>query len=293
MISTSLASALDVRYVPGTEDSDNPQLEVFNPNNPSQPGTLLANQFQTMLGGIGGTKTVAGFYLDSLLVPTMEGNAADLNDPNHLRFLNAPVFVSDITVQDPTNNDTLTLDGVFGMNFLVASIDLDTWDIRASAFNWLTFDEPNGILGLNLKSMPILYGDVNEDGKVAINDLTVVLTNYGKTTGMTWSMGDFNNDGRVDINDLTIILVNYGHSMASSAIGAAAVPEPSVLQLLAAGLVGLLGFAWENAPCNRPVIELVIKSLDFQVQLSTICVQLKLISSARTDIHHARRGRNH
>ena len=27
---------------------------------------------------------------------------------------------------------------------------------------------------------------------------------------MTWSTGDFNDDGKVDINDLTIVLTNYG-----------------------------------------------------------------------------------
>ena len=42
-----------------------------------------------------------------------------------------------------------------------------------------------------------------------INDLTIVLTNYGKS-GMTWGTGDSNSDGKADINDLTIVLTNYG-----------------------------------------------------------------------------------
>ena len=53
---------------------------------------------------------------------------------------------------------------------------------------------------------PALPGDANLDGKVDINDLTRVLTNYNQTTGMGWGTGDFNNDGKVDINDLTIVL---------------------------------------------------------------------------------------
>ena len=52
-------------------------------------------------------------------------------------------------------------------------------------------------------------GDANGDGKVDINDLTIVLTNYDKSTGMTWATGDFNGDGKVDINDLSIVLTNY------------------------------------------------------------------------------------
>ena len=51
-------------------------------------------------------------------------------------------------------------------------------------------------------------GDANVDGKVDINDLTIVLANYNQT-GMTWAQGEFTGDGTVDINDLTIVLANY------------------------------------------------------------------------------------
>jgi nicotinamidase-related amidase len=89
-----------------------------------------------------------------------------------------------------------------------------------------------------------LFGDANLDGKVDINDLTVVLTNYGEV-GMSWSQGDFNGDGRVDINDLTTVLTNYGQTY-SAAMGIKAVPEPGTLALFAAGLVGLLAYAWRK-----------------------------------------------
>ena len=77
-----------------------------------------------------------------------------------------------------------------------------------------------------------LYGDANLDGKVDINDLTIVLSNYGKT-GMTWGKGDFNYDGKVDINDLTIVLAHYGQTLASPAVAASLVPEPASLLLAA------------------------------------------------------------
>ena len=57
-----------------------------------------------------------------------------------------------------------------------------------------------------------------------INDLTIVLTNYGRT-GMVWSQGDFNGDHQVDINDLTIVLTDYGTTYAAGN-GIKAVPEP-------------------------------------------------------------------
>ena len=47
-------------------------------------------------------------------------------------------------------------------------------------------------------------GDANGDGRVDINDLSIVLASFGKTAGMSWSTGDFTGDGKVDVNDLTI-----------------------------------------------------------------------------------------
>ena len=84
----------------------------------------------------------------------------------------------------------------------------------------------------DLTQMPALVlrtylpGDANRDGKVDVNDLTVVLTNFGQTTGVSWSSGDFNGDGKVDVNDLTIVLSHFGSSVGDSA-GIAAVPEPA------------------------------------------------------------------
>ena len=88
-----------------------------------------------------------------------------------------------------------------------------------------------------------LMGDANIDGRVDINDLTIVLANYGGTNGVTWAMGDFNGDGRVDINDLTIVLANYGATIEAPVVrgGMAAVPEPGVFALLAAALAGIAG----------------------------------------------------
>jgi hypothetical protein len=87
-------------------------------------------------------------------------------------------------------------------------------------------------------------GDANSDGRVDINDLTIVLTHYNMT-GMVWSDGEFTGDGTVDINDLTIVLADYGRTYTYA--GALhAVPEPAGLVLLGIGAGGLLACAWRR-----------------------------------------------
>ncbi len=64
------------------------------------------------------------------------------------------MLVSDITLQNPNSPETLTLDGIFGMNFLVSSAFIDGLEFATvdGPFRWITFDEPTGTLGLELKS---------------------------------------------------------------------------------------------------------------------------------------------
>ena len=50
----------------------------------------------------------------------------------------------------------------------------------------------------------------------------------------------------MDVNDLTIVLTNFGHTAGASAGGISAVAEPSTLLLTAAGLLGLLASRLEE-----------------------------------------------
>ena len=81
-----------------------------------------------------------------------------------------------------------------------------------------------------------------------INDLTIVLANFGQT-GMTWSQGDFTGDGTVDVNDLTIVLSNFGYGVNAAA--PSAVPEPSALALLALALLVPLVYVSPVGPACR------------------------------------------
>jgi autotransporter-associated beta strand protein len=149
MISTSLAAELHIRYAGSG-------LELFDPARPDWSAPI-PNQFTMELGGIGGTATAAGFYLDSMLLKTLEGNPNNDSDPNHLNFRGVPVLVNDITVQDPITLQTLTLDGVFGMNNLLVSMSPDMSDFASGNFNWIVFDQPNGILGLDVKAPAVSW----------------------------------------------------------------------------------------------------------------------------------------
>ncbi len=51
-------------------------------------------------------------------------------------------------------------------------------------------------------------GDVNSDGKVDVVDLSILLSNYGRSA--TAAQGDLNASGAVDITDLSILLSNFG-----------------------------------------------------------------------------------
>jgi autotransporter-associated beta strand protein len=83
-----------------------------------------------------------------------------------------------------------------------------------------------------------LYGDANLDGTVNFDDLLKLAANYN-TSGKNWAQGDSNYDGTVNFDDLLKLAANYNQTITGSFGGdwalAQAVPEPTVLTIVAAG----------------------------------------------------------
>lgn len=137
MISRHQAQQLGITYVAGTYGGADPQLN----------GVPADKQFTLSVGGIGGGAKSAGFYIDKLTLTTRQGKP--------IVFLHAPVLVADITVKDPATGRPFTLDGVFGMNFLVASAKVDggllpdITNLTPGAFRWIVFDQPAATLGFD------------------------------------------------------------------------------------------------------------------------------------------------
>lgn len=105
-------------------------------------------QFTLPIGGIGGTKNVNGFYVDVVQLPAARGQP--------VRYLKAPVLVMDITVNDEKTGQPFTLDGVFGVNYLVASANVSTGlnagvdDIHDGPFDFFVIDHVKKTMGLTL-----------------------------------------------------------------------------------------------------------------------------------------------
>jgi hypothetical protein len=121
---------------------------------------------------------------------------------------------------------------------------LDRYNLSSAEWtaSWVTSGstsyKESGFLAIAATAISPLPGDADRNGTVNGADLNVVLSNYNGTfSGDTWVLGDFDGNGTVNGVDLNVVLSNYNQSSGGAS---AAVPEPSTLLLIAAGIVGLL-----------------------------------------------------
>ncbi len=83
----------------------------------------------------------------------------------------------------------------------------------------------------------LVLGDGNGDGTVDVIDYQLFVDNY--KVGTTLGEGDVNSDGTVDLDDYFVIREEYPKHNGGASL-ASAIPEPSTLGLLGAGLLALV-----------------------------------------------------
>jgi hypothetical protein len=99
------------------------------------------------------------------------------------------------------------------------------------------------------------YGDIDANGQVDADDLTVFASNFGRTSGATQIDGDIDFNGAVNADDLTVFANNFnkgvGNPLHSGHVQS--VPEPAtwILAALASASVVITLRSAELAPKPR------------------------------------------
>lgn len=136
----------------------------------------------------------------------------------------------------------LSLTGGEGSGFYLA---MDTTCGDPAGLNYISDDgvswyDAATMLGgdnvLFLKTfMSYIPGDATGDGLVNSADANALAQHWGDS-GADWAMGDFDADGVVGAGDASILAANWNYN-ASEAMPAAAIPEPTVVAMLASAIV--------------------------------------------------------
>ena len=86
-----------------------------------------------------------------------------------------------------------------------------------------------------IRSDPGIAGDANVDGIVNALDYNKVIGSLGMTSGAVWNDGDFDQDGDVDYADLSVLLSNFGRTFPPAPPAPAPSKSPdSTMKMLAA-----------------------------------------------------------
>jgi len=182
------------------------QLGLVDPNG----DPIIPPDFLVPIGGIGGSVNIPGYQVDRLIVPTQCGY--------NLVFTNARIGVHDVGICHGGTGQCTILDGVFGSNFLCATMDLATWEIRATAIDTVVLDTPNAELGLDFfdgyQPPPCCQytGDLNGDCRVDWSDFSLFAGHWLDVdcTAPDFCGGaDLDQSGQVDWQDFSIFASHW------------------------------------------------------------------------------------
>lgn len=184
---------------------------------------IVPPDFNTAIGGIGGIVEIDGYQIDNLILPTLNGY--------NLAYNNARIFVHDISVIDEDTGEFITLDGIFGSNFLCASAKIEGgWlvDLAETPYEHIVIDTQKGLLGFDVNDVYLLPEpytsncgdsnnpwsrmDLNRDCQVNFDDIQILLEEWLEVcTPLNWDcrQADINGNGTVDFYDYAAILKEY------------------------------------------------------------------------------------
>ncbi|MEN6384224.1 MAG: hypothetical protein ABFD79_03405 [Phycisphaerales bacterium] len=181
---------------------------------------IVDYDFSVPIGGIGGSVELPGFTLDRLTVPTLNGF--------NLVYLNARVCVHDIGILDEDTGDFTIIDGIFGDNFICASMNMETWDVSSTPYDNIVVDTRRGILGFDVNpaytvpactytgcgsiSNPRPAGDFTGDCEVDFDDLQIAAEEWLKTCdwlNFRCRGADMVPDGIINFKDFNAFINNW------------------------------------------------------------------------------------
>ena len=185
------------------------KLGLIDPNG----DPIREPDYSVPVGGIGEGDVVEipGYRIDRLIVPTLNGY--------NLVYHNARVGVQDISVLDEVTGEPITLDGIFGSNFIVATMEVATWDVADTPFDNVILDTQRATLGFDVNDLyplppsiptcgdenhPWPKGDLNRDCSINILDLKILIHQWLNACDLlNWncSGSDLNSDGITDYID--------------------------------------------------------------------------------------------
>jgi hypothetical protein len=178
---------------------------------------------------------VPGFILDKLSVPTLSGF--------NLVYLNARVCVHDIGILDEDSGDFIILDGVFGDNFMCATMStaivdensiFGGMDISSGPFDNIVVDMKNGLLGFDVNSaypIPVCrFSDLNNDCAVNNIDLQIFGQNWlrsdcNEQNGFCGG-ADIDESGEVNNVDYVFLANDWGSTICQGKCGSERMPRP-------------------------------------------------------------------
>lgn len=187
--------------------------------------------------GEGSTDNAPGRQLiqDNFLVPSdfipSTGTSAVIKSTNPDADSALQLYIADLYLNQDSNGF------LPGTSYLILRLNPDLMSDAGTRRYSLSSAE--SLAGTHLPTLtlevesPFAPGDINRDGVVDREDMSLFATFYGRMTGSDWTTGDFDGDMATTLHDLALLQSNFGPAGGSPT----AVPEPTGWLLALLGLL--------------------------------------------------------